>query len=503
MKILLDTNIIIHRETQNVIRDDIGVLFRWIDNLHYEKYVHPFTVAEIEKYGNKKIASAFKIKLGSYNVINAIPPLDKRVIELSNEVDKTENDRVDTAILNIQYVGITDIFLTEDKKIKEKARLLGIESKVLSIEEFLEIANYENPSLLDYKILAVRKYRFGNVSLSDPFFDSFREDYIDFEKWYRKKNEEFVYVCQSENRVLAFLYLKLETEEENYGNIRPIFSAKKRMKIGTFKVVLNGMKLGERFIKIIFDNAIALKVDELYVTIFNKSIEQRRLINLLEDFGFSFYGIKTSISGEELVYVRQMKYDTNTNIPKRNFPFVQKKRDTYLVPIYEQYHTNLFPDSILRTESPLDFIENEPFRNAISKVYISRSKFKDLKSGDNIIFYRTGGLYKSVITTIGVVEEVHKNIPNFIKFKELCENRSVFSDEDLKKHWEYYSNLKPFIVRFLYTYSFPKRINMKRLIELAIIKDISSAPRGFELINSDNFDKIIRETGTDESIIIN
>jgi len=33
---------------------------------------------------------------------------------------------------------------------------------------------------------------------------------------------------------------------------------------------LNGFRLGERFLKIIFDNALKQKVEEIYVTIFEK-----------------------------------------------------------------------------------------------------------------------------------------------------------------------------------------------------------------------------------------
>ncbi len=59
---------------------------------------------------------------------------------------------------------------------------------------------------------------------------------------------------------------------------------KKRLKIGTFKVVASGFRLGERFLKIVFDNAIANKVEEIYVTIFDKTSEQKRLIALLTDW---------------------------------------------------------------------------------------------------------------------------------------------------------------------------------------------------------------------------
>ncbi len=65
-----------------------------------------------------------------------------------------------------------------------------------------------------------------------------------------------------------FSYLKIENERESYHDINPQFQPKKRLKIGTLKVELNGFRLGERFLKIVFDNAIAQRVDEVYVTIF-------------------------------------------------------------------------------------------------------------------------------------------------------------------------------------------------------------------------------------------
>ena len=49
MKILLDTNIIIHREANRIYKPEIGQLFKWIDNLKYSKYIHPLTVEELER----------------------------------------------------------------------------------------------------------------------------------------------------------------------------------------------------------------------------------------------------------------------------------------------------------------------------------------------------------------------------------------------------------------------------------------------------------------------
>ena len=265
---------------------------------------------------------------------------------------------------------------------------------------------------------------------------------------------------------------------------------------------MNGYKLGERFLKIVFDNALRLKVDEIYVTLYNRRLDQQRLINLLDDYGFSFHGYKKNDTENELVYVRDFSVKTNTEAPKTTFPFVSSRVTPFLVAIYPDYHTSLLPDSILRTESPHDFVENEPFRNAISKVFISRSHEKNLNSGDIIIFYRTGGKYKSVITTLGIVENVIADITDVKQFIRLCGKRSVFSEKELHEQWIYYPRLKPFIVNFLYAYSFPRRLTLDHLINLGVIRDIYSAPRGFMRISFEKFRSIIRETQSDASIIV-
>ena len=99
----------------------------------------------------------------------------------------------------------------------------------------------------------------------------------------RKYDEEAYITISSKNGLLlSFLYLKIEDKNEPYSDIEPPFSPKKRLKIGTFKVINNGFRLGERFMKIIFDHALINKVEEVYVTIFDKREEQIRLIEMLE-----------------------------------------------------------------------------------------------------------------------------------------------------------------------------------------------------------------------------
>lgn len=87
------------------------------------------------------------------------------------------------------------------------------------------------------------------------------------------------------------------------------------------KVALNGFKIGERLLKVVFDNAMKQRVDEIYVTIFEKRPEQLRLIHLLESFGFQYYGVKSSRSGEEKVYVRSLQPQFDIDKPRSTYPF--------------------------------------------------------------------------------------------------------------------------------------------------------------------------------------
>lgn len=508
MRVLLDTNIIVHREASKVYNRDIGLLFYWLDKMHFEKCIHPVTIDEISTYKDVEVVDTMKIKVENYNLLRTLSPESDKIKTLRGN-DKTINDSNDTSILNEVFNNRVAYLVTEDRGLHRKAKSLGIGEKVYKIDSFIEKLIFENPGLSNYQVLSVKKEYFGNVNIKDDFFDSFKEDYNEFEDWYNSKSDKESYVCIIESHVRAFLYLKVETRDENYRDITPLFPPKKRLKIGTFKVTSTGYKLGERFLKIIFDNALINKVEEIYVTIFNKREEQKRLISLLEEWGFTVWGTKESINGIENVYVRDFS-KVVTDSPRQCFPYIKRNSRVFINPIWPKYHTELFPDSYLNNESPLDYVENEPHRNALKKVYISRSYFNDLKSGDIVLFYRTGGYHESVISTIGVVENVIKNISNEEDFVRLCRKRSVFDDKELKEWWNYNPyNLpankikRPFIVNFLYLDTFPKpKVNMRRLIEIGLIKSVNDAPRGFVQIENDKFERFLKEARANESYFV-
>lgn len=505
MRVLLDTNIVIHREASAVVRENIGVLFNWLDRLHWTKCIHPLSIAEIRKHRDPKVVATFDAKLKTYVDLKTEAPESPEVAKVRLS-DKDDNDRNDTNLVKEVYAGRVEFFITEDRGIHAKARMLGVGDRVFTIDDFLEKVTAENPELATYRVLSVKKEHFGNIDLDDPFFLSFKSDYIGFAAWFNRKADETAYVCKSDSgEILAFLYLKIENEREPYPDIFPVFVPKRRLKIGTFKVAMNGYKLGERFLKIVFDNALRARVSEIYVTIFKNDADQERLTALLLDWGFREHGVKRSSSGEERVIVRDFTPRVDPTDSKATFPFMSRHQRKFVVPIWPDYHTELLPDSILRTESPSNFVENKPNRNAIRKVYISRSIYRGLEPGDIIIFYRTApkgaaGHYASVATTLGIVETVTTEIADEEEFISLCRKRSVFSDDELRKWWNWKPYNRPFVLKFLYAYSLPKRPNLANLKEAKIIAE---APRGFEEISDAAFSKLIEISNADDHLIIN
>lgn len=500
MKALLDTNIVIHRENTMATNYSIGMLFYWLDKLHYEKCIHPLTIQELRKLNNANMQHLYDAKISAYTELKTIAPQTPDFLEKFASSPKTKNDVIDNQLLYEVYDGRVDILITEDRRMRNKAISLGIGDRVYSINAFVSKATSENPDLVNYKMLSVWKEYFGNIDVSNRFFDSFRESYVDFNQWFAKKSNDEAYVCKNDkDDILGFLYLKTEFSDENYSDITPAFIPKKRLKIGTFKVETSGFRLGERFIKIIFDNALERHVDEIYVTLFDNRDELSALRDLLIRWGFYYYGKKNSNGKEEVVLVKQIGNYDKEKTPKENYPNILYNHQKFIVPIFAKYHTTLLPDSKLNTENRIDFLGQYPHRYALQKVYISLTFERNIFPGDFILFYRPGEHsgrkgYESVLTTIGIVDEIQSDFLNKDEFLKSCQNRSVFSDKLLNDLWEKKKN-QLLVLKFIYVKSLQKRLNLSYLWDIGVFS-FPNGPRPFTRITDETFNVILSDSET-------
>ncbi len=343
-------------------------------------------------------------------------------------------------------------------------------------------------------MVAVKSTTFKQCDINDPFFENFKKDYEGFESWFKKKANDEVYICKGDSAYLGFLYLKFEDENEVYNDIVPTLVPKRRLKVGTFKVESSGFRLGERFIKIIFDNALKYNVEEIYVTLFKDRPELQMLYNLLVRWGFTEQGSKIHPNGNiEAVMIKKISYDTTKNV-QENFPAVKYRKRKLFLPILAKFHSRLIPDS---ERTNLDLLQNEACRYALEKVYITTAGFNPLFEGDLLIIYRMGEMepkcYSSTVTTVGMVKEIKQNFVNKYEFMRECQNRSVFTTAELDTRWNNYSN-KLAVVRFIALKTFEKRPNLKWLWDNNIIA-APNGPRPFTEMQDTHFDAILQQAG--------
>lgn len=490
--VLLDTNIIVKRESSNNVSFEVTNLFHWLDKENIKKFIHPLTKDELSTHKDECIRKAMLTKTGAYSELPNLPAeTDEYFDFIISKYPQDKNGMIDNALLKEVYNDNIGLLVTDDNLILLKAEALYIRDKVLTSAELLRIFENTYPKQIEYKMLAVKLKEFSKVDLNSSFFNTLREDYggVKFDQWFKRKaqDKEKAYVFEGDNGLQGFLYLKIEEpDEKDYAKVTPPLLPLRRLKVGTFKILSSGFRLGERFLKIIFDNARKSDVDEIYVTLFeNKRDDVKRLKALMEQWGFRKYGYKNN---GEAVMVKPMKgYDEDSS-PKYNYPLLKEAKAYRFLPIRHQYHTDLFPDMILQNEDMHLYDDNLAHRYAIEKIYLTGAYTKGVKPGDLVFIYRMGeGFYKnysSVVSGIAIIQEIvqTKDVDDCIN---KCKNRSIFTEEQIRKVYSSYST----IVKLLDYEPFKYKVTLNTLREYGIV-DECSGPRSFDALTKEQFETI-------------
>ena len=204
----------------------------------------------------------------------------------------------------------------------------------------------------------------------------------------------------------------------------------------------------------------------------------------MQQWGFVKKAIKKD-NGEAVLVKDMRQYDYSKN-PKFNYPLYYNKK-IGILPIYSSYHTKLFPDLHLNNENME--LYNEACSYAIEKIYVCNSQNIKLKPGDLLCIYRMAEYnkkYRSVVSGVSILSEII--YPNSLdEYLKICKNRSVFSEDELKKF--YITNNYRTVIKLLFLKPFDKKVNLNDLYENDII-DQSKGPRISTFISEDNFIKL-------------
>jgi predicted nucleic acid-binding protein/predicted RNA-binding protein with PUA-like domain len=494
MRVLLDTNIFIYREDYNILSPNLSDLLKLFSAIKIEILVHPDSVDEINRDKNEERKRIMLSKIEAYPQLESPPdPIsDHLFLKVVGSPSKA-NEFVDNKMLYAVYKNAVDFLITEDKGILGKALKLGIKNRVLSIEEALEHFREYIPKNLD-TLPALREEYVYNLNLKDPFFDSLKREYPNFEQWFIKISREgrkcLVYLMDN-GRIGALLIYKIE--EEPIASFPPL-PKERRLKLCTFKVEYEGYKIGEFFLKWSVQFSVKNNINTIYLTHFTR--ENDKLVELISDYGFKRQA--KLLMGED-VYVKKLSPEnkqrqgmTPLQIAKEYYPTFCDGYDVrkFIIPILPKYHNRLFTDFTGRQPEIQEYggqliIEG----NTIRKAYLCHSNVKDMSKGDIVIFYCSKDLQK--LTTLGTIEDVHYREKNVSRIKELIEKRTVYTIEEIGKMLK-----KPLtVILFKFHFHFPNPISLKDMKRYNIV---STAPRTILKIPHKRYLLIKKMCGIDE-----
>ena len=167
-----------------------------------------------------------------------------------------------------------------------------------------------------YMIMIVRHYRWiinylvsktkkENININDKFFDELKNDYKEFNTWFKKIEDRQIYTSYENNNLIALLILKIENKENDFIDIEPKLEIKNRIKVSTFKVDIERKGIGTKFLEIIEDYAKTNNINEIYLTLFDNNIRKNKLIQFLIKNNYKFYGKKK----KEKVFIKKIWYN--------------------------------------------------------------------------------------------------------------------------------------------------------------------------------------------------
>lgn len=409
MNILLDTNIIIPLEdTNRVLPADFAELKELGAKQHHCFYIHPFQYDDIKRDKNEERQQIVLSRLKQYPLIDNPPVLSELEREELGLSQTDDNDRVDNNILFALYRGAVHLLVTNDEGLHKKAQKIGCQDKVYRVKQFISYLSGLARSTIISSYTGVEDRFLYELNKSQSFFDSLRNTYNGFDKWYQKcavEKRKCWCINNADTGNIAAICIYKEEKDTALTDDNEIVKGK-ILKLCTFKVDprSRGKKLGERLLYIAFDYCVKNSYDWVYLH--TQGDEQETLVGLCEEYGFNNLG---KYKGDD-VYIKPMKLQNDIEDSLlsliRYYPFFKDSDSVakYIVPIQPKFHDDLFPDlsslkgSLFEKDQTLCSCQG----NTIKKAYLCHSNTKTIKRGDIVLFYRSRD--RMSIQCMGIVE---------------------------------------------------------------------------------------------------
>ncbi len=381
-------------------------------------------------------------KLGKFQTLSKVRGLT--TADLSNAFGPLpkHNDIVDATLLHALHIGAVDFLVSQDRGLHERARRHSPElgRRVLYVADAVQLlrTTYEP---IEAPVRFIDEVAAHAIPLTDTIFDSLREDYPGFDKWWTEKCVKQRRLCWiiEDDGIAGLLVRKDETGSDTDA----MEKANKILKICTFKVrpERRGLKLGELLLK--------------------KSSGSLKRTNMTSSMSPHMRGRPPSLIFLNISDSRTLRQkgrrkdlrkrmgtraptptdgDNRFDVHRLNYPRFAIVPDTaaFGIPIKEGYHDILYPD--LKQQNQLDLfgalgLGGGPRRpgNTIRKVYLCRAPSNLGPPGSPFFFYKgkSSSSPSQAMSAIGILEDV-RYARSTRELLQMTGGRSVYSEQDLE-----------------------------------------------------------------------
>lgn len=474
---LIDTNVIIGLEDNHSVLPAFAALLQIAARHKVDILVHEAARDDIRRDKEAERRKISLSKLEKFQILSKVRGLTEADLSKKFGNLRKPNDVVDATLLDALDIGAVDFLVTQDRGIHERARKYSSElgRRVLHVADAVELLKTTFEPV-DTSVRYVQEISAHTIPLKDDIFDSLREDYPPFDKWWREKCVRERRSCWVvEDNGIAGLIVR---KDETAANTDATLGGSKILKICTFKVrpERRGFKLGELLLKKVFWHAQMNGYDLVYITTYPS---QASLIDLLEYYGFIHTITK---SDGERIYEKRFSCGHLDIVPgediftrdRKSYPrFVCTDVRAFVVPIREDYHDTLYPD--LKDEPQPDLFESIGLAggprcpgNTIRKVYLCRAQSSLGPPGSLLFFYKgkSGGKPSQALTAIGILEEVAQ-AHSTKELMRLTGGRSVYSEDELAE-WKATDATPVKVINYLLVGYVEPPIELKTLYQLSI-----------------------------------
>lgn len=476
---LIDTNVIIGLEDHHAVQPAFAALLSVAAKHKVDVMVHEAARDDILRDKDKIRKEVSLSKLKKFQLLRKVRGLQNSDLEGKFGTLTRPNDIVDATLLDAIDRGAADFLVTEDRGLHERARRVSPElgRRVLFVADAVQLLRTTFEPI-ETPVRYVEEISAHEIQFTDGIFDSLREDYPDFDTWWREKCVRERRNCWAvfDNGLAGLIVRKDETAHHTDATIK----ATKILKICTFKVrpENRGVKLGELLLKKAFWFAQANNYDLIYLTTYENQVA---LIDLLE-----FYGFKNTAKKDdgELIYEKTFSRaellpsagTSNFETDRLNYPrFVTRSGvRAFVVPIKEDYHDTLYPD--LKNPIQPDLFETSgviggPKRpgNTIRKVYLCRAQSNLGPAGSLLLFYKgkSKNSPSQALTAVGIFEQI-SSAESTRELMLLTGGRSVYSETQLSE-WNATSFRPVKVINYLLTAYIEPAIPLRELRQIGII----------------------------------